>query len=425
VSEESTQRDKPLQGVRVLDLGQFWAGPYTGRMLADAGAEVIKIESQRRPDILRLQARGVYPDRVPGEHPWNRSGMVNERNRNKYGLCLDLTMPEGRDVFKRLAAISDLVIENFSLGVMEGFGLGYPVLHRINPRLVMLSLTSQGLTGPESRYSSYGTTLEQIAGLFGITGYPHRTPGFSSTAFPDPLAAMLGLPAALVALREARRTGRGRHVEISQRELTTHVIGEAVMERMMTGRTPKPIGNRSKWCAPQGAYRCAGEDMWVVLTVTSDSQWTALCRVLARPELAHDERYASVVGRFKHHDEIDAVIEEWTQNLEHREAARLLQAAGIPAGPVLNVAELHEDPHLAARGFFEPVEDPEAGQHRYIARPFKLLGTPLGSYSPTPLLGQHNAFILGNLLGMTSEEIAGLEERGVIGTTPRGSATNG
>jgi crotonobetainyl-CoA:carnitine CoA-transferase CaiB-like acyl-CoA transferase len=414
---------KPLDGVRVLDLGQFWAGPYCGRMFADAGAEVIKIESQRRPDILRIQARGVYPDRVPGEHPWNRSGMVNERNRNKYGLCLDLTTPEGRDVFKRLAAISHLVVENFSVGVMEKFGLGFDVLHDVNPRLVMLSLTSQGLTGPEAGYSSYGTTLEQIGGLFGITGYPHRTPGFSSTAFPDPLASMLGLPAALVALREARRTGHGRHVEISQRELSTHTIGEAVLERMMTGVSPKPIGNRSKTCAPQGAYRCAGEDMWVVLTITSDDEWVSLGNVIGRPELARDARYANVAGRFEHHDEIDAFIEEWSRNLEHREAARLLQEAGIPAGAVLDVSELYHDPHLAARGFFETVTDTEAGEHRYVGRPFRLLGTPLGTYLAAPLLGQHNAFILCELLGMSDAEIDKLEARGIIGTTP--AMTNG
>ncbi len=423
--EKELRPRKPLDGVRVLDLGQFWAGPYTGRMLGDAGAEVIKIESQRRPDILRLQARGVYPGRIPGEHPWNRSGMVNERNRNKYGLCLDLTTPEGQQIFKRLASMSDLVIENFSLGVMEKFGLGFPVLHEINPRLVVLSLTSQGLTGPEASYSSYGTTLEQIGGLFGITGYPHRTPGFSSTAFPDPLAAMLGLPAALVALREARRTGCGRHVEISQRELSTHTIGEAVLERMMTGRSPEPIGNRSKSCAPQGAYPCAGEDMWVVLTVTSDEEWVALCGVIGRPELARDEQYATVESRCAHHDEIDGIIEGWTRSLEHQEAARLLRAAGVPAGPILDVSELYDDPHLQARGFFETVEDTEAGRHRYIGRPFRLLGTPLGTYRPAPLLGEHNGFVLGSLLGMSQAEIDALEAKGVIGTTPTASWTTG
>jgi crotonobetainyl-CoA:carnitine CoA-transferase CaiB-like acyl-CoA transferase len=416
--EGEIESRKPLEGVRVLDLGQFWAGPYTGRMLGDAGAEVIKIESQRRPDILRLQVRGVYPQRDPGEHPWNRSGMVNERNRNKYGLCLDLTTPEGQDIFKKLAKISDLVIENFSLGVMDKFGLGFSDLHEVNPRLVMLSLTSQGLTGPEASYSSYGTTLEQIGGLLGITGYPHRTPGFSSTAFPDPLAAMLGLPAALVALHEARRTGRGRHVEISQRELSTHTIGEAVLERMMTGRSPDPIGNRSNACAPQGAYPCAGEDMWVALTVTSSEEWASLAAAIGRPELAQDERYSTSAGRMEHHDEIDAIIADWTSNLEHRDAARLLQAAGVPAGAVLDVSEIYEDPHLDVRGFFEAVQDTEAGQHRYIGRPFRFSATPLGSYRPAPLLGEHNAFILSTLLGMDQAEIESLEAKGVIGTVP-------
>ena len=409
--------DRPLRGIRVLDLGMFWAGPYCCRMLGEAGADVIKVESQRRSDPLRMQGRGLFPDGDPGERPWNRSGMVNERNRSKRSLVIDLTSEEGSAIFKRLVAVSDLVVENFRLGVMERFGLGYEDLKAINPKIVMMSITSQGLSGPEARYVSYGTTLEQNGGLFAITGYPQRTPGFSSLAFPDPIGGMAAAGMALAALREVRRTGAGSHVDISQREMTTHFVGEAFMEAVITGEAPGPIGNRHRRHAPQGAYQCAGDDRWLSLTVDGDAGWVAICELIGDPELA--ARYASIEARHEHHDEIDSVIAAWAATQELQPAIDALRDAGVMAGPVMNAADLYADPQLDARDYFEPIDDYEAGSNRYITRPYRISGVTLDSESPTPLFGQHNAELLEELLGLSGDEIAGLEERGVIGDEPQ------
>lgn len=415
-----TSSDAPLAGVRVLDLGMFWAGPYCGRILGEAGADVIKVESQRRSDPLRMQARGLFPDSEPGERPYNRSGMVNERNRAKRSLVIDLTSEQGAAIFKRLAAVSDLVIENYSTGVMDRFGLGFEALHAVNPRLVMVSITSQGLSGPEAKYVSYGTTLEQNGGLFAVTGYPERTPGFSSLAFPDPVGGMTAAGMALAALRQARRTGRGLHVDISQREMTTHFVGEAFMEAVMTGTAPVPIGNRHPRFAPQGAYPCTGEDRWVTLTIASDDEWIALCDAIGRDDLASDARLATVEGRREHHDEIDDEIGAWSRSLDVDDAVGRLRAVGLAAGSVFSSADLYADEHLAARGYFETIHDGEAGTHRYIGRPFRLSGVSLDSGRPAPLFGEHNEELLTELLGMTADEVAALEERGVIGDVPEG-----
>ncbi|MEE8337288.1 MAG: CoA transferase [Dehalococcoidia bacterium] len=409
--------DRPLRGIRVLDLGMFWAGPYCGRMLGEAGADVIKVESQRRSDPLRMQGRGLFPGGDPGERPWNRSGMVNERNRSKRSLVIDLTSEEGSAIFKRLVAVSDLVIENFSMGVMERFGLGYEQLKAVNPKIVMISITSQGLSGPEAHYVSYGTTLEQNGGLFAITGYPQRTPGFSSLAFPDPVGGMAAAGLALAALREVRRTGRGSHVDISQRELTTHFVGEAFMEAAITGKAPGPIGNRHARHAPQGAYQCAGDDRWLTLTVVDDARWAALCELIGDPDLA--SRHASVDARREHHDAIDDAITAWAAEQQLDPALAALRAAGIMAGPVMNAADLYADPQLAARDYFEPIDDYEAGSNRYITRPYRISGVTLDSERPTPLFGQHNAELLKELLGLDDDAIAGLEERDVIGDEPQ------
>jgi benzylsuccinate CoA-transferase BbsF subunit len=409
--------DRPLRGIRVLDLGMFWAGPYCCRMLGEAGADVIKVESQRRSDPLRMQGRGLFPGGDPGERPWNRSGMVNERNRSKRSLVIDLTSDEGSAIFKRLVAVSDLIVENFSLGVMDRFGLGYEDLKAINPQIVMMSITSQGLTGPESRYVSYGTTLEQNGGLFALTGYPQRTPGFSSLAFPDPIGGMAAAGMSLAALRQARETGVGSHVDISQREMTTHFVGEALMEAVITGEAPTPIGNRHRRHAPQGAYQCAGDDRWLSLTVDDDAGWAALCTLIGDPDLA--ARHASIEARHEHHDEIDVAITAWAATQELQPALDALRDAGVKAGPIMNAADLYADPHLEARDYFESVDDYEAGTNRYITRPYRISGVSLDSESPTPLFGQHNAELLEELLGLDGDEIAGLEERGVIGDEPQ------
>lgn len=407
-----------LEGIRILDAGMFMAGPYCGAILADLGAEVIKVESCRRPDPLRIQARGIYPHGVPGDRPWNRSGMINERNRNKFGITLDLTLPKGKEVFKRLVKISDVVLENFSRRVMASWELDYPVLSQVNPAIILMSLTSQGLTGPEKDYVSFGPTLEQIGGLSHITGYPDQISAFASFAYPDMLAGVLAAGAVIAALRYRNRTGRGMHIDLSQRELATCCIGEVMMDYAINKRVHRAAGNRHHSMAPYGCYPCQGEDQWVTIAIASDEEWHRFCELMGKPELAADERFSDTLSRWKNQDQLDRIISEWTRQRDHYEIMTSLQQAGLAAGAVLTVKELFSDPHLREREFFKTQTHPQAGTFPYKGRPLRLSKTPLRHDMPAPCLGEHNTYIYGKLLEMSQEEIDEMEREGIIGTVP-------
>ncbi len=415
----------PLTGIRVLDLGMFWAGPFAGKWLADAGAEVIKVESCSHPDNLRILARGVYPGGEPGEHPWNRSGMINERNRNKLGITLELGKDQGRDLLRRLVKLSDVVIENFSTRVLANWQLDYPRLREINPKIILASIYSQGATGPESSFVSFGGTLEQLAGLTYITGYPDELPGIPAVQLPDPLGGAMAAGLILAALRLGRLTGEGAHIDLSQRENVVSLLGDVFMDYAMNGRVVERMGNRDKHMAPQGAYRCQGEDAWVTLSVANDEQWTGLCRAIGRPELIFDERFETLLARHRNHDAIDELITRWTASRSKNEAMRLLQEWGVPSGAVYDAQDLYRDHQLSARGFWEEIEDHEAGTHAYPGRPFRLSQTPLTTRIPTPTLGQDNDYVFRQLLGMTAEEVSRLTAEGIIGTEPTDAAKRG
>lgn len=408
-----------LQGMRVLDLGMFWAGPYAGKLLGDMGAEVIKIESLRRPDPLRIQARGLFPDGIPGEHQWNRSGMINERNRSKLGITLDLTNPRGVELFKALVKISDVVLENYSARVMPSLGLGYSQLKAVNPQIVMISISSQGLNGPEKDYVSFGNTMEQIGGMSYISSYLDEPPTYSSGAYPDAIAGMMATGAILAGLRQRRLTGEGLQIEISQREATTHFIGEAVLDYSMNGRVLTAMGNRHPFAAPHGCYPCKGNDRWVTIAVCADKDWQAMCRVMGQEELGADARFVDAVARYRNQDELDQIIEAWTRQLTHFDVMRLLQAAGVTAQAVVTVPELLEDPHLEERGFWETSTHPEAGTHRYYGRPMRFSRTPGTTRRPAPCFGEHNEYVLGEVLGLKQEELEQLERDEIIGKTPK------
>jgi crotonobetainyl-CoA:carnitine CoA-transferase CaiB-like acyl-CoA transferase len=417
----------PLAGVRILDLGQFWAAPNAGRAWGDAGAEVIKVESCRRPDPLRIQARRIYPDHDPGgadgDH-WNRSGMVNERNRNKLSLALDLGAERGRDLFIELVKHADVVSQNYSLGVMERLGVGWETLHRVNPRLIMVSIMSQGLTGPESSYVSYGQNLEQLGGISHASGYADDETSSVGFALPDPLGGATAAFALMAALRLRDRTGEGVHVDLSQREAATLVIGDAIVEYSLTGVVRPRQENHESGAVPSDCYPCRGEDEWIAIAIRSDRDWAALCEAMQRPDLA-EGTYATIVGRMRNRGTLDALVGEWTATHDKVALTALLQSHGLTAGPVLNPRELFRDPHLRDRGFWEPVNDNSAGEQEYYGRPIHLSETPLETRQPTPRLGQHNREILGGLLGLGEAELDALEAEGVIGEEPILTAEGG
>lgn len=338
--------DAPLTGVRVLDFSHDWAGPHAARMLADYGAEVIKVEYPRRLDGMR----GGYRDRL-NAHPrfW-------QLHRNKRSVTLDLNQPAHLECCRRLAADADVVLENSRPGVMDRLGLGYERLRTLRPDIIMVSLSAFGASGPESLYFGYGGNIEALSGMQSMTAYGPDEPSRRVREM-DAFNGMMGASAAMTALVHRRATGQGQWIDLSERETCTWLIGQALVDYTATGRPPQPIGNRHPEWAPQGCYPCAGEDRWLVVTVRDAREWAALARECGREDLVADPDLASAEGRRARHDELDAVIAAWSADCEPAEAERRLQALGVAAAFVRNAQDLAADPHLAARGWFAELPD--------------------------------------------------------------------
>ncbi len=409
----------------MTDLSMWFAGPMCTRLLADMGAEVIKIESTRHidpwrgPAVITPELAARLPEgTVIGERPYNCSPGFNLQNRNKLGITLDLTTETGRAVFKRLVAISDVVVENYSPRVMASLGIDYPVLKEIRPDIILMSLPALGRTGPDRDKIAFGQTIDCLSGMAALTGYPGEGPMLQSgLSYGDPLSGMNAAFAILAALHHRRRTGRGMHIELSQVEGVIAFNADSIMDYVMNGRVRGRMGNRHRTAAPHGCYRCRGEDKWAVIAITSDTVWRRFCRAIGSPAWTKDERFADAVGRYRHQDELDRLVEAWTVCHDHYQVMEVLQRAGVPAGPVLEADELLAEPHLNARGIFETVTHPEAGTHPYVGMYARFSRTPGSIRRPAPCLGEHNEYVLGGLLGMSAGEIARLEAEGIIGKT--------
>lgn len=407
---------RPLDGIRVLDLTQVYAGPTCTRILADLGAEVIKVEGLKRVDITR---NFMITDNDSKDDYWNHAGYFHWRNAGKKSLTLDWSDPEAIELLKRLVKECDVVAESFTPHVMAEHGLDYESLTKLRPDVIMISLSGYGQYGPWRDYSGYGMGLEPVSGMSSITGYMGGPPLRTGISFTDPYSGVVGAGAVLSALHHRRRTGKGQYIDLSEQEAAIPVVGYALMDYAMNGRMPERKGNRSHWYAPQGCYRCAGDDNWLVLTIRDDAEWRAFCEATGHPEWAGDGRFADVLGRFEHHDELDALITSWTQQQDHIEAMHLLQGAGVSAAAVLNPKEVLFDAHLRERGFFETVEHSDVGQKpvpRQLGVRFSQFDTD--ARHPAPRLGEHNQDVLQGLLGLSDDEMASLAERKVIGDTP-------
>jgi len=405
----------PLQGVRIVDTCIYWAGPMATMLLADLGAEVIKIESIQRLDHLRLL--GGWP--TPDGYEW--SAAFNGANRNKYGITLNLNHPRGREIFKSLVKIGDIVTENFSPRVMENWGLTYDALKKINPRLIMLSMPGFGGTGPWRNYVTFGPNVEMVSGMPTISGYPDGGPMMTGY-IADPAAGLMGAVAVMVALQHRHRTGEGQLIDMSQMEAITTFMGGPIMEYVMNGRMQPRKGNRHSSSAPHGVYRCKGDDQWVTITVSSEQEWARFCDAVGNPPWTKEPRFRDNASRLQNHDDLDRLITEWTSQREKHEAMQALQGVGVAAGPVLTYAEILSDPHIEERGFFETITRPVTGTHPYPGFPAKLSETPVTIRRPAPTLGQDSEYVLTKLLGMTEEEIKQLADEEIIGTEPQGWA---
>jgi len=404
----------PLHGIRVLDLSKVWAGPYCTRLLGDMGAEVIKVEGPASVDMIRELT--LLPRDT--ERAYNKSAYFNTYNRNKYGCALDLRHPRGRELALRLVALSDVVIENYRSDVLASLDLTYETMRSVRADVVLVSMPSHGLWGPEADRVAFGTNIEQLSGLAWLNGYPDGPPHRSAISYGDPMAGATAAAATIAALLFRRWTGRGQHVELAQWEALLPFTGEFFVEYSMTGREPARRGNRHASMAPHGVYRCAGEDTWVAIAVGTDEEFAALCQVIGRPELARDARFADVVSRHRNQDELAETVSAWTGERSPAEAADPLQAAGVTAEPVRTVQELVEDGHLRARGFLEEMTHREAGTWLTDGPAWRFDRTPAHVRLPAPCFGEHNDYVFRHLLGLNDAEVADLEREGVIASEP-------
>lgn len=398
-----------LHGIRVLDLTWVLAGPYCTKVLADHGADVIKVESMGRPDPTRF-APFMHLSRGPHTDP-NTNGYFNEVNRNKRSIALDTRSEDGIAVLRELIAHSDVLVENFSSTVMRKLGLGYEELCRINPDLVYVSMSGMGHTGPRNGWVSYADTVSASAGLTGLTGWgPDDVVGVIY-GHGDIVAGLQAALATVAALEHRAATGRGQHIDLSQLEAIAAHMGTS----LLGGPAVTPSGNTHPSWSPQGVYRCLGTDRWLAVSVRDDTEWAALCEVIGRPELATDERTRTAEARRDATHLVDAVLGEWTRTLPADLAAESLQARGIPAGAVQDGRELVEhDPQLRARGFYVRKEHPVAGAFLHEGVPIRLTRTPGAIREAAPVLGADTDAVLKEVAGFSTERIRTLREAGVL-----------
>ncbi|MGW2257475.1 CoA transferase [Streptomyces sp. NPDC001780] len=397
-----------LDGVRVLDLTWVLAGPYCTKVLADHGADVIKVESVSRPDPTRF-APFMHLSRGDHTDP-NTNGYFNEVNRNKRGIALDTRTEEGVAVLRDLIASCDVLVENFSATVMTRLGLGYDALREINPGIVYVSMSGMGHTGPRAGWVSYADTVSAGSGLTGLTGWgPDDVVGVIY-GHGDIVAGLQAALATVAALEHRAETGRGQHIDLSQLEAIAAHMGTSLLTSSRA-----PIGNAHPVWSPQGVYRCLGADRWLAVSVRSDEEWAALCDVLGRPELSADARLSTAERRRRASALVDGVLGEWARGLSADLAAELLQERGVPAGAVQDGRELVEhDPQLRARGFYVRAEHPVAGAFLHEGVPIRLTRTPGGVRRAAPVLGADTDEVLRDVAGISPERLRRLHEEGVL-----------
>jgi benzylsuccinate CoA-transferase BbsF subunit len=416
---ESNRPPEALAGYRILDFGTAFASPMAAHLLADMGAEVIKVESHIRLDGLRLGRPIVGEDIAGGDRgEWPEYQPVfHGLNRSKLGITVNIKHPEGVELLKRLVRISDVVINNFSPGVMDRAGLGYDALRAEKPDLIYVSLPAAGESGPLRDIVTYAPVIAALAGISSLVGYSSAREDFVGTlqvAFCDAVGALHAIVATLAALRHRQATGEGQAIEVAQWEAAVSMLSEGILGYAMNGRVLAPVGNAHPSMAPHGNYCCAGDDAWVAIAVRSEDEWQALCRAAEHPEWADDARFADAYLRRQHRAELDALMTTWTSQRTPYEVMEILQDAGVAATPVMNLEDQFRDPHLRAREIHLESEHPKVGLEFLHGIPWRLSATPGRIRRPAPLLGEHNQYVFGDLLGLPAAEILRLVEAGAI-----------
>jgi len=417
----------PLSNVRVVDLGSAWAGPMAGHLLADMGAEVIKVESRARMDGMRLGRpmipienygedltggdRGLWPELQPVFH-----GL----NRNKLSVTLNLRTEAGRAILKRLASVSDVVLANFSPGVLERLGMDHSSLRRVKPDIIVASMPAFGDTGPLRDMVAYAPIIQAMSGMMSLVGYAPEEGeplvGELQAAWSDTVAALCTALGVVAALRHRNRTGQGQYVEAAHLEGTAALLGVPMLEYQMTGEIPVPPGNDDPDFAPHNNYPCAGEDAWVAIAVRTDEEWRTLAGVIENDGagLTDDARFADRSSRWINRRELDVRIAAWTRSLTPQQVTERLQTAGVAAMPVMNIADQFADPHLNARETYVEIDHPHVGAEMVYGVPWRFSDTPGTVRAPAPFLGQHNEYVLQQLLGMDETRVDELVVQQVV-----------
>lgn len=390
-----------LSGLRVLDFTRVLAGPYATRILADFGAEVIKIQSKKT-------ARGAES---------NTSGYFTTWNRNKRSITLDMSYPEAREIALRLTAISDVVIENFSPRVMSNWGLNYERLKEVRPDLIMVSMSGMGQTGPWKDSVALGPTIQALSGLTYLSSFNEDSPMGLGYSHADTIAGLYAVLAVLAALEYREGKGIGQYIDLSEYEAVCTVMGPTFLDILANQKDVLPQGNQSDHvpAAPYGCYRCLGADRWCVIAVFNEVEWQALCEVMGNPNWSQEERFSTLSKRKKHAEELDELLGRWTGKHRAEELVCLLQEAGVPAGVVQSAEDLAGDPHLKARDYFVELEHQVQGNKISEASPIKFTDSTTADWRAAPLLGEDNRYVYIELLGLRERELSSYIERGIVG----------
>jgi crotonobetainyl-CoA:carnitine CoA-transferase CaiB-like acyl-CoA transferase len=405
----------PLDGVRVLDMTAWFAGPLAAQFFGLLGADVVHLESVTRMDGMRATG-GAIMDRYPDW--WEASSHFMSINTNKRGLTLNLQNRSGRAALDEMIRWADVLIENFTPRVMDNFGLTWEVLHELNPQLVMVRMPAFGLDGPWREWTGFAQTMEQVTGLAWVTGHVHDQPRIQRGPC-DIVSGVHAVFSTLVALGVRDTTGAGVHVESTMVEAALNAAAEQIVEYGAYGHVMAREGNRSRWASPQGLYR-SRDGRWLAVSVETDAQWSSLCSVLGASEWSRDSALATMEGRRERQDELDAVLRKWTSERPATATVDTLLAAGVPAGEVFDQRFLSSHPQLAARRFFEELDHPVVGRQPVAGPPFRYSSVPSWMTRPAPTLGEHNREVLEGALGMPESEVKALEADGVIGDRPAG-----
>lgn len=400
---------RPFEGLKILDF--FWVaiGPMTTSYLAEYGATVVRIESNGRPEVLRSA-----PPFGGGQRGLNRSAYYANYNVNKYGFGLNMSHPKAADIVKRFLPWADVVTENFTPGTIEKWGLGYEDIRQIKPDMIMISASMLGRGGPYSRQPGFGPVLSSLSGMTELTGWPDRGPSTPYGAYTDFVVPKFALPILLAALDYRRRTGKGQHIDISQLEAALHFMAPPIMDCANNGHERPRMGNRHTTVAPHGAYPCQGEDRWCTIACMTEAEWQSLCQVMGNPAWTREERFATMLGRKAHEDQLDELIGDWTKRRDANTLMNILQRAGVPAGVAQTNKDVIEDPQLEHRGHFIYMDHPGVGRHPVQRSEFRLSQAEAEFHWPAPNIGQHTVQVCKEILGMSDEEITTLIDENVL-----------